>query len=158
MSEAPDAEILIALVEAIGGEDSTFLVDAPLANTPVAPASNKILVAEFGGKGFEPPESHLWIELKPFPSPPTSLGHGGKLSETAGYLQASCCIKRRSKALFYTSKLAVQIAQLFPMNRRFALPQGSRFKISRPVGIGGAINDDGEVRIPVAIYYQHPAG
>lgn len=138
-----DADIILALVKRLEGF------------TAASPVPTPVQIAELGGEPFTEPskEKVLWIEPKVFPNVPGRVSAKGDVANYRGYLQAMCCINKGKYALYYVTKLAGQVAAHFP-KALLMTENGVTVKVSRDPGVASVIEDDGKIKVPVAIYYQ----
>jgi hypothetical protein len=133
---APDSEIFQALLTRY----------ASFTATP------QPLLAYPGIDFKEPNGDQLWLEARLFPSEPGRVSAAGEVANYLGYLQVTVCQKRGYGAMG-VARLADKVAEHFP--KGLQLVQDSvRIKISRTPGVASVFEDDGKVKLPVAVYYQ----
>lgn len=131
---------------------TTALTNRLAAFTAAAPLTTGAVPTAWPGFPFEKPASGVWFEVRLFNTGAQGWADG-EGANRAGYMQVSCCTRKGPAALRDVTVLAQQVAAHFPHTSRY-YSQGQEVKIVRPVAIADVIDDEGQLRIPVAIWWR----
>ncbi len=133
--------------------DITTALTARLeAFTASAPLTAGAVPTAWPGVPFTKPASGVWFEVRLFNTGASGF-IAGSTAIRSGYMQVSCVTRKGGAALFSVSTLAQQVADHFP-NAAIYSSNNQAVQIMRPPEMADVIDDDGELRIPVVIWWQ----